>query len=354
MASLRQIAAELGVSVATVSRALNHKPNVNSITRERVLAAARDAGYSMPSAPRSTSVIALAYPTEIVRADYGSFDPSLLSGIMRGVTDKKFDVLILNIQRDKLPSETYTSFFARKNVQGVVLRCFDDSRHICEEIAEEGFPSVVVAERFDNPKINFISTESRWDSRRAVEHLIHLGHRRIALGIHHVRDTDHRDRCDGYREALADHGLEYDPALLFDLVADIRGGANAVRYLVSLADPPTAIFFTDPLATIGALHYCREIGLVVPQDLSIVGFDDSDVRHHAFPPFTSVCQDASELGFEAARWLVKRVSGETSEPLRVMRQTFFEINQTSASPRKGPLVLSTNRGALPPSGGGPR
>ena len=335
MASLRKLAAELGVSVATVSRALNHKPNVNAATRERVLVAARGAGYMLPATSRGTSVIALAYPRGVVRADYGSFDTALLAGVMRGVSDKRFDVLILDIQRDKLPRETYTSFFTRKNVQGAILRCFDDSRQLCEDIASEGFPSVVVAERFDDPNVNFICSESRWDSRRAVEHLIQLGHRRIALGVHQIRDTDHRDRCDGYREALTQHGLTYDPALVVDLVADIRGGANAVRYLLSLRDPPTAIFFTDPLATIGALHHCREMGVTVPDELSIVGFDDSDVRHHAFPPFTAVCQDASELGFEAGRWLARRVSGETTEPLRVMRQTFFEINQTTAPPARG-------------------
>ena len=332
MASVRDIAAMAGVSVATVSRALNDKPNVNEETRDRVLAAARQMGYVKAATTQLSDVIALAYPGEVVRADYGAFDSSLMFGILRGLNAHRYDVTMLNIARDREPREDYRSFFARKGVRGVILRCFDDSREVCEAIAMDGFPSVVVADRFDNPRVNFICTESRSDSRRAVEHLIRLGHRRIALGVHYVRDTDHRDRCDGYREALEDNGLTFDPALLVDLVADMSGGANAVRYLMQLRERPTAIYFTDPMATLGAMHACRELGVHVPQELSIVGFDDSDVRFHAFPPFTAVCQDASMLGFEAARWLVRHVTGESSEPLRSVRQTTFEINQTTAPP----------------------
>lgn len=332
MASVRDIAAKAGVSVATVSRALNDKPNVNDETRDRVLAAARSIGYVKSVPMKVSQVVALAYPSEVVKADYGAFDSSLMFGILRGLNASRYDVTILQINRDREPGEDYCSFFARKGVKGVVLRSFEDSRDVCEAIAEEGFPAVVVADRFENPEISFICSESRSDSRRAVEHLIRLGHRRIALGVHYVRDTDHRDRCDGYREALEAHGITFDPSLLVDLVADMNGGANAVRYLMQLRDRPTAIFFTDPMATLGAMHACRELGIHVPQDLSIVGFDDSDVRFHAFPPFTSVCQDASLMGYEAARWLIRRINGETREPLRSVRQTSFEINQTTSSP----------------------
>lgn len=337
MASVRDIAAKARVSVATVSRALNGKPNINSATRERVLKVAKNLGY-IKTPTVTSSVIALAYPGEVVKADYGAFDSSLMFGILRGLNAHRYDVTILNISRDREAREDYRAFFARKGVKGVILRSFEDSREVCTAIASEGFPSVVVADRFDEPEVNYIATESRSDSRRAVDHLIRLGHRRIALGVHYVRDTDHRDRCEGYREALEENGVPFDPALLVDLVADMNGGANAVRYLMNLSNRPTAVYFTDPMATLGAMHACRELGVHVPQDLSIIGFDDSDVRFHAFPPFTAVCQDASLLGYEAARWLVRHVTGESKEPLRRMLQTSFEIHQTTAAP---PSMRST-------------
>ncbi len=339
MANVRKIAKNLGVSVATVSRALNDKPNVRPDTRQRVMAEATRMGYELVRRPTNTNVIGLVYTAYQGRVDYGGFDAALIGGILRGVQEQRFDVNIISMHRDKLPREDYTSFFRRKGVMGVILRTFTTTRQICEKIAEEGFPAIVVADRFENEDVSFICTESRRDSKRAVEHLIYLGHRRIGLVVHCGRDTDHEDRRLGYHDALEHHGIERDPALGVDLVADMSGGANTINLFLSMPDPPTAIYFTDPLATLGALHRCRELGIRVPEDLSIVGFDDSDVRHHAFPTFTAVCQDASALGFEAAHWLTRSIAGYERGALRHMLQTTFEINQSTSAPPATPVRI---------------
>ncbi|MEO1129306.1 MAG: LacI family DNA-binding transcriptional regulator [Planctomycetota bacterium] len=334
MANVRQIASNLGVSVATVSRALNNKPNVRVDTRERIRAEAIRLGYNPAYLRSSTQTIGLAYTGDQGRVDYGGFDAALIDGVLKGVDEQRFDVTIISLHRDKLPSESYRTFFARKGVSGVVLRTFQHSRLVCEAIAEEGVPSIVVADRFDDERVSYIGTESRLESKHAVEHLIHLGHRRIALGVHAVTDTDHQDRSRGYLDALSAHGIESDPALTVNIVADMQGGGSAIRYFMSLPDPPTAVYFTDPLATIGALQFCHQNEIKVPQQLSIVGFDDSEVRYHSFPPFTAVCQDARALGFEAALWLTRYISGVEREPIRRMLPTSFDIQQTTAAPAK--------------------
>ena len=333
MSSVRAIAKNLGVSVATVSRALNGKPNVNASTRQAVLAEAERIGYVLRRPDPQTRVVALAYTWDPGRVDYGGFDAALMRGILQGINEHRFDLNVLNIYRDKHPDESYTTFFRRKGVSGVILRTFEGAREVCSQVAAEGFPSVVVADRFEDPAVNYIASESRRDSRRAVEHLIHLGHTRIGIGVHEVRDTDHEDRRDGYRDAMEAAGLA-DDALIADIVADMEGGGNAVSYFLSLPERPTALFFTDPLATLGALHRCRALGVRVPDDLSLVGFDDSDVRQHAFPPYTAVCQDAAQLGFEASRWLTRRLSGVGEPRLRRLLPTRFEINQSTAPPRQ--------------------
>ena len=333
MANVRQIASNLGVSVATVSRALNNRPNVRPETRERIHAEAARLGYNPISLRSAARTIGLAYTGEQGRVEYGGFDAALLDGILNGVDEQRFDVTILSLHRDKLPSESYRAFFARKGVAGVILRTFEHSRYVCEEIAREGAPAVVVADRFDDESVNFIGTESRQESQRAVEHLLHLGHRRIGLGVHSVRDTDHQDRCDGYEDALRAHGVAGDAALIVDIVADLDGGANAIRYFRDLPEPPTAVYFTDPMATVGALQYCHGIGVRVPQDLSIVGFDDSDMRLRSYPPFTAVCQDARQLGFEAALWLTRRCTGQSDASLRRLLPTKFDLQETTTGPR---------------------
>lgn len=351
MASVRQIAKRVGVSVATVSRALNNDPGVNAATRDRVLAVANRAGYAPTMGKRLTTVVALAYPREPVRADYGAFDNALLTGILRGVAEQRFDVQLVSIQRDKRADEAYTQFFHRKGVRGVILRSFQADRTLVRDVAAEGFPAVVVADRFpDDPGVNFIACDSRDDSRRAVAHLIHLGHRRIALAVHNVPDTDHLDRRAGYLEAHDDAGLRADPEMLIEIVASMDGGGAAIGRLLNLPDPPTAVFFTDPLATLGALRRCQELGVAVPQELSVVGFDDSDTRRHTWPPYTAVCQDAEMLGHEASLWLTRTLSGHASAPLRLVRPTFLEINRSTAPPPRHPPRIAPAGGRLPVSG----
>jgi DNA-binding LacI/PurR family transcriptional regulator len=332
VSSVREIAKIARVSVATVSRALNNHPGVDPTTRDRVLAAANESGYAPSFGRRLTTVLGLVYPTEPVKADYGAFDSALLAGMLRGVNEHKFDVKLINLQRDKSIEETYTQFFMRKGLRGVVLRTFESSRNVSLAIAAEGFPSIVVADRFEDPRVNFVCCDSRDDSRRAVEHLIQLGHKRIACAVHHVPDTDHKDRREGYLQALAGAGLAADRSLLVDIVASFEGGVAAINRIMGLPDPPTAVFFTDPLATLGAMRRCQELDISVPKQLSIVGFDDGDIRQHTWPPFTAICQDAHMLGFEAAQWLTRSVTGEGDMRMRLTHRTTFEINLTTAPP----------------------
>jgi DNA-binding LacI/PurR family transcriptional regulator len=332
MASVREVARVARVSAATVSRSLNNHPDVDPSTRDRVIAAANKLGYVRSFGRLLTTVVGLVYPNDPGNADYGAFDASLTAGVLRGLNELKFDLKIVNLQRDKSIEETYTQFFMRKGLRGVILRTQESKRYVCEAIADEGFPSIVVADRFEHPKVNFICCDSSGDSRRAVEHLLQLGHRRIACAVHRVPDTDHRDRREAYFAAVRSAGLEVDPSLVVDIVASFDGGAAVINRLMGSTNPPTAIFFTNPLSTLGALRRCQELEIAVPGQLSIIGFDDSDIRLHIWPQFTAICQDASMLGAEAARWLARSLTEEVKQPLRRISPTTFEINLTTSRP----------------------
>ena len=333
MPSVRALAAQLKVSAATVSRVLNNHPDVDEATRQRVLARINATGYVPKIGRRITNVIALAYPDEPVRSEYGSFEPSLLSGIMRGLQEHHYDLKLLSIRRDKSPNETYTQFFLRKGIQGVILRCVHQTRDMIAQIAREGFPSVVVAARFDEPAVNFIHADSYPSSRRAVEHLISLGHRRIVLAIHNVSDTDHADRRRAYEDALAAADLPLDPTLVMELRDSIASGEQVVDAILAVADRPTAVFATNPMTVLGIMRRAQERGVTIPAELSVVGVDDSDVRMHVWPRLTAVTQDASTMGYEAAAWLTRVLSQEES-PRKFRRTipTTFEVNGTTAAP----------------------
>lgn len=329
MSSVRAIAKQLGLSVATVSRALNNSPDVHPDTLARVLSAASEANYSPTSGKRPKRVIGLLYPQEPVRPGYGDFESVLLGGVMLGLEERRFDLKFVSVSRDKSPAETYTQFFARKGIAGVIVRTFQSSRDMCEAIGAEGFPHVVVADHFNDERVNYVWTDSYPQSVEAVQHLIELGHRRIAIAVHSILDTDHQDRLRAYRDALGQAGIPRDSTLEVSILANPQGGGSAVSRVLSLGTPVTAIVFTDPLATIGALLRCHELGVKVPEQLSIVGFDDSDIRQHTYPTFTAVCQDAGRLGREAALRLTRTLEGEPGVSMRVVLPAKFEMNQST-------------------------
>ena len=346
MPSVRAIAKQLNLSPATVSRVLNNHPDVEDATRERVLARISEVGYVPRFGRRLTNVIALAYPDEPVRNEYGSFEPALLSGIMRGLGEHHFDLKLVSIRRDKSPDETYAQFFMRKGIRGVVLRCFRHNRAMITSIAAERFPCIVIAERFEEPEVNFIRADSYPSSRRAVEHLISLGHRRIGLAMHNIADSDHADRRRGYSDALAQAGLEFDQSLVMELPSGFSAGEQVLDAMLGLPEPVTAIFATNPMTTLGIMRRAQERGIMVPRDLSLVGVDDSDVRLHVWPRLTAVTQDASALGLEAAHWLTTAIAqGDREASCRRTISTTFEVNGTTApvSGRNGLAEVGVTR-----------
>lgn len=330
MASVRQIAEGAGVSITTVSRALNNDPSVSPGTRERILSVANRAGYVPTVGRRSVTNLGFAYTQEITLAH--PFDTAVLEGVFRGLAECRFDLVVLDMTRDKARNETYTQFFMRKGVRGVILRTMAESRYVCRTIAAEGFPHVVISERFDSPDINSIDCDSQPDSVRAVGYLISLGHRRIAFGMHNVPDRDHLDRFEGYKRALADNGLPYDENLVFKHPFTLAGGATIINMIMSLADQPTAVYFADPLLSVGAVKRAHELGLIIPDDLSIVGFDDTDMRYGVHPTLTAVCQDAGVLGFEAAHWLTRKLTQTNGQHLQKTVPSFFEVNHSTGPP----------------------
>ena len=343
-ATVRGIATALGVSPATVSRSLNNSPDVSESLREKVIAEARRLGYELPRKGARTGRVGIIFFNETSGPKFSGYDAVIWGGVTRAAMALKFDVCIID-PLDRKPDEGFSAFAVRKGLEGLVIRVDEETRHVCAAIAADGVPHVVVADRFEDERVNFVCCNSSRPSRAAVEHLLHLGHRRIAVCHNTVLDTDHRDRIEAYRAALADASLEVNPELIIAISAEIGGGAAAFNRLMSLPEPPTAIFFTDPALTIGALRRALEVGIRVPDELSIVGVDDERLRKMTHPVFTAVCQNAAELGHQAGRWLCRQLSqrsGRERKPvsLRLEIEGFLEINQTTAPPPPVPVRVT--------------
>jgi len=297
MATVRDIAKSAGVSVATVSRVLNNHPKVSDEARDRVLSAANQARYVSTVGRRSTTNIAFVYTGE---SSLGSpFDAALMRGMAMGMEEFGFDLMVLDARRARLSHETYSQMFMRKGIRGAVLRTTAQATEVCQAVAAEGFPSVTVGYRIDDPSVSYLYSDSREASREAVEHLLGLGHKRIAICLNVVDDTDHLDRLAGYESAMTAAGLDVDSKLIIRAPARRDGGEQLIRRLAAMSPQPTAVFITDPDTAVGALSEARKTAVRVPEDLSIVGFDDAEMRYTVYPELTAVCQDAVALGREA-------------------------------------------------------
>lgn len=341
MASVREIAEHAGVSIATVSRALNDRPDVDPRTRDRILATASRVGYAVRKAPRrAVGDIAMVH-TEggVVLSEYDSY---LLRGIQQCLQKTRLGLSVVDLQRERGEDEPYAQFFERRGITGLLVRTGSSHRHVCHQLAQTGIPMVVLAERFDDPDINFVRCDSRAESQKAVDHLIHLGHVRIALVIHRRADGDHRDREEGYLAALAEHGIAVDPALIVRTTPNLDGGMSAINQLMVMPKPPTAIYCTDPWASVGLVCRAQDLGIRIPDELSIIGFDDGVSRKRVYPRITAVCQNTEELGYEATSWLVQRLGSDEAPPCRKVLSAYLEINQTTGGPTERPARILPN------------
>lgn len=340
--SVRQIAQLVGVSPATVSRAINNHPTVAPDVRKRVLAAVNRAGYISTVGKRSTTNIAFLYTG--TRSLGSPYDAALMQGMSERMDEFGFDLMILSVQRALLPGESYTQLFHRKGIRGAVIRTDSRTRQVVEQIAAEGIPHVVVGDRFDNPSVSSIHCDSTATSRQAVNHLLDLGHRRVGVCVNGVDDSDHLDRLNGYRAALDDAGIAYDERLVWREDARLDGGIQLARKLHALRERPTAIFIGDPLTAVGAINELGRLGVKVPDDISIVGVDDGELRFVTNPRMTAIVQDTLEVGresFEVVHQMMNNRASAASrlgglEPARGERRvlpTRLELHNSTSAPQ---------------------
>ncbi len=331
MSNVRSIAKEAGVSITTVSRVLNNHPRVSAAARSKVLAAANRSGYQPTVGRKSTVNIALIYTGDL--AIGSAFDAALMEGMTRAMDEFGYDLMVLDYRRSRQLGETFTQMCLRKGVRGAILRSSTKARRPAIEIADEGFPAVVLGDRFDHPSLSFVGSESVTASSQAVQHLIDLGHRHIGMVTNVEDDCDHLDRQRAFYETMHAAGLKHGESCVYRSPAHRAAGEAFINRLVAMPQRPTALFFADPIPGLAAISRAQELGLSVPGDLSIVGFDDHEWRYLALPKMTAVCQDAIALGRSAFEALHQKIE----YPARIARvQTkpaWFEVHGSTGPPR---------------------
>lgn len=319
--TLEAVAARAGVGRGTVSRVVNGSPRVSTQAREAVLKAIEELGYVPNRAARTlvtrrTDTVALV----VAESDQRLFDEPYFAGIIRGISNGLGDTglqLLLALARSPAEYGRLEEYLTTQHVDGVLLTSLHAEDPLPAKLEANGVPTVLGGRPPGLSPVSYVDVDNRSGAREAVGHLISGGRRRIAT-IAGPQDMGVGiDRLAGYREALAAAGLpEY---VEYGDFGEASGIAAAEKLLA--AEPALdAVFAADDPMALGALRVLHRHGRHIPQDVAVIGFDDSAAAPLADPPLSTVHQSPEEMGLEMARLLVSRIRGETIEdPVVILR-----------------------------------
>jgi LacI family transcriptional regulator len=333
--TIREVASAAGVSIATVSRVLNGRPDVAPATREAVLRAVRDQRFSTNRSARAlsggrTGLVGITLP--LIEAAYFA---NILSGAAEALHEQDMHVILSPTHHLHDRAVTLLDRLVHGTTDGAILMLPEETGEELMALRRLNYPFVVVDPRDPlDEGVPAVSAANALGGRAATQHLLTLGHRRIGAITGVPEWVASTERLAGYRTALAGAGVLPDPALVIESDWTIEGGEAATPALLDLPDPPTAIFaFNDNMA-VGVLRVAHARGLRVPEDLSVVGFDDSEPAKIVTPPLTTVRQPLAEMGRMAVSLLLRQLENQRVEGLNVELQTRLVVRDSTAPPRQ--------------------
>ena len=331
--TIRDVARLAGVSVATVSRVVNNRPDVSPETREAVMQHVRALSFSTNRSARAlskgkTGLIGFTIP--FVLGDYYSW---ILSGATEALHEQEMRAVLCPTHHEHDREAALVERLLRGTTDGAILVLPSESVSELRGLKTLGFPFVVIDPSMPlDDTIPAVSATHWAGARAATDHLLGLGHRRIAIIAGRKGWVASEERVNGYQAALAGAGVLATPALVMRGNFEMADGHKAAHRLLALDEPPTAIFASNDNMAVGALRAAAERNLRVPADLSVVGFDDSELARVVTPNLTTVRQPLEEMGRMAVSLLTRLIEGQSVETLRVELATRLVIRQSTAPP----------------------
>jgi LacI family transcriptional regulator len=332
-ATIRDVARHAGVSVATVSRVVNDRPDVSPETREAVMHHVRALSFSTNRSARAlsrgkTGLVGFTIP--YVLGDYYSW---ILSGATEALHEQEMRAVLCPTRHEHDREAALVERLLRGTTDGAILVTPSESATELRELETLGFPFVVIDAPMPlDERIPAVSATHWAGARSATDHLLSLGHRRIAIIAGRQGWVASEERVNGYQAALAGAGVLPAPELVIRGNFEMSDGYSGAARLLSLDEPPTAIFASNDNMAIGAMRAAGERGIRVPDDLSIVGFDDSELARVVTPALTTVRQPLEEMGRMAVSLLTRLIDGQRVETLRVELATRLVVRHSTAPP----------------------
>lgn len=312
----REIAAAAGVSISTVSRVLNHSDTISPDIRERVLVAAENLGY--PLETKKLENIVLFRPPTVISAVAGQFEAGIIAGIEAECHERGMHLMLINVASGAEASRYVLDTIQRNSHDGFIFLS-QDNRAFLEKAYTLTHRIVLINTDDKEIAIDTIIPDYATGAFSAVRYLIQHGHRKILHVASFLRSTV-KQRYTSYRAALEEAGIVYDPALVLMLDGTLQVEVAYERMKTFLAGPHpsfSAVFCVNDATAIGVTRVFQEAGLSVPQDISVMGFDDIGFVAFTNPPLTTIHVERAEIGKLAVRRLLERVEEPDLPPIRI-------------------------------------
>lgn len=332
MATMKQVAEKARVSTTTVSHVINNTRVVSEDARERVLAVINELRYIPSAVARSlkndkTHTLGMMIPNN---------SNPYFAEIIQGIEDESFklgyNIILCNSYDDPKKQTAYTRVLMEKRIDGLILVSSGSDEELNQLLNDEGIPKVLVDREVPGLIADFIEADHEQGGYLATKYLIDLGHRNIACVAGPQNLLLSSDRVHGYRRALQEAGIPLRDEFLTYSDFTSEGGFNAMQQLLALPQRPSAIFLSNDLMAIGGLCAAQQAGVRIPEQLSIMGYDDIALASFSTPRLTTIAQPKYEIGVLTAQVMVARIRNAELPWRREMLQTKLVIRQSTAPP----------------------
>ncbi len=327
-ANIKEVANRAGVSTATVSRVFSGGAGVKPHLVERVREAARHFNYQPNRVARNLRIRQTRTIGLVIPDIENPFFTSVVCGIEEVLQAADYSLLLANSNENPKREHVNARTLQAEGAAGIIFTASGPDPAPYRAMAEAGLPLVAVSRVPDGLAIDTVTVANREGARNAVAHLISLGHRRIGIISGPAWISTARERYLGYQDAFAQAGLPAPQDLVQYADFRQRGGYAAMRALLDLAGPPTAVFTGSNLMTLGALQAIHEAGLPIPSGIAVVGFDDMPWALSLNPPLTAVAQPSYEAGVAAARLLLERLADPQRPVRRLVLETELKVRSS--------------------------
>jgi LacI family transcriptional regulator len=319
LATMKDVARIAGVSTSTVSHVVNNTRFVSDEIRERILSVVADLNYSPSALARSLKINQTRTLGMIVTTSNNPFFAEVVAGIERICYQRGYTLVLCNTEGDPDRLSHSLEVLLQKRIDGLLLMC-TEARLASADVFERhpAVPIVVMDWGPLNTKADRIQDNSAHGGYLATRHLIEQGHRKIALITGPLDKLPAQSRQYGYRQALDEAGIAFrsDYVVVGDF--EFTGGITGMQQLLALDEPPTAVFAGNDVSAVGVYQALYRAGLRVPQDISVIGYDDIELARYLTPPLTTIHQPQAALCRQAVDALLARIQGCDDEPRLIM------------------------------------